>query len=63
MHPIYKWGQSVDLRVDVEAIQKLNYEDLKKEMKKSPKVFKNYKIKQSTNNFRSKLWYEKLRTL
>ena len=30
MHPVYKWGQAVDLRVDVEAIQKLNYEDLKK---------------------------------
>ena len=40
MHPVYKWGQSVDLRFDVEAIQKLNYEDLKKEMKKSPKFLR-----------------------
>ena len=40
MHPVYKWGQAVDLRVDVEAIQKLNYEDLKKEMKKSPKFLR-----------------------
>ena len=39
-HPIYNWGQAVDLRVDVEAIQKLNYEDLKKEMKKSPKFLR-----------------------
>ncbi|MBD1164141.1 exodeoxyribonuclease I, partial [Pelagibacterales bacterium SAG-MED11] len=40
MHPVYKWGQAVDLRVDIEAIQKLNYEDLKKEMKKSPKFLR-----------------------
>jgi exodeoxyribonuclease-1 len=40
MHPIYNWGQAIDLRVDVEAIQKLNYEDLKKEMKKSPKFLR-----------------------
>ena len=40
MHPVYKWGQAVDLRVDVEAIQKLNYEALKKEMKKSPKFLR-----------------------
>ena len=40
MHPVYKWGQAVDLRIDVEAVQKLNYEDLKKEMKKSPKFLR-----------------------
>ena len=40
MHPVYKWGQSVDLRFDVEAIQKLSYADLKKEMKKSPKFLR-----------------------
>ena len=40
IHPVYKWGQAVDLRVDIEAIQKLNYEDLKKEMKKSPKFLR-----------------------
>ena len=40
MHPVYKWGQSVDLRFNVEAIQKLSYEDLKKEMKKSPKFLR-----------------------
>ena len=40
MHPVYKWGQAVDLRIDVEAVQKLNYEDLKKEIKKSPKFLR-----------------------
>ena len=40
VHPVYNWGQAIDLRVDVEAIQKLNYEDLKKEMKKSPKFLR-----------------------
>jgi len=40
MHPVYKWGQSVDLRFDIETIQKLSYEDLKKEMKKSPKFLR-----------------------
>ena len=30
MHPVYKWGQAVDLRVDIEAIQKLNYARFKK---------------------------------
>ena len=44
VHPIYKWGQAVDLKVDVEAIQKLNYEDLKKEMKKSPKFLRTIKF-------------------
>jgi exodeoxyribonuclease-1 len=39
-HPIYNWGQAIDLRADVELIQKLNYEDLKKEMKKSPKFLR-----------------------
>ena len=33
-------GTIVDLRFDVEAIQKLSYEDLKKEMKKSPKFLR-----------------------
>ena len=40
MHPVYKWAQSVDLRFDIELIQKLSYEDLKKEMKKSPKFLR-----------------------
>jgi exodeoxyribonuclease-1 len=40
MHPVYKWAQAIDLRANVEAIQDLNYEDLKKEMKKSPKFLR-----------------------
>ena len=41
MHPVYSgWFQAIDLKVDVEAIQKLNYGDLKAEMKKSPKFLR-----------------------
>ena len=39
-HPVYQWAQAIDLRANVEAIQDLNYEDLKKEMKKSPKFLR-----------------------
>ena len=34
MHPVYKWGQVVNLSANIEELQKLNYQDLKKEMKK-----------------------------
>lgn len=37
IHPVYKWSQVVDLRIDPEPLFKLSYEDLKKEMKKTPK--------------------------
>src|SRR6056300_858589 len=40
MHPVYKWAQAIDLRAPVEVIQDLSYEDLKKEMKKSPKFLR-----------------------
>jgi len=43
MHPIYKWGQVVNLSSKIEELQKLNYQDLKKEMKKSPRFFKTIK--------------------
>ena len=43
MHPIYKWGQVVNLSSNIEELQKLNYLDLKKEMKKSPRFFKTIK--------------------
>ena len=33
-------GQAIDLRAPVEVIQDLSYEDLKKEMKKSPKFLR-----------------------
>merc|ERR1711871_1165369 len=40
-HPVYKgWFQAVDLRVDIELIQQLNYGDLKSEMRKSPKFLR-----------------------
>ena len=29
MHPVYKWGQVVNLSANIEELQKLNYQDLK----------------------------------
>jgi exodeoxyribonuclease I len=43
MHPIYKWGQVVNLSENIEELQKLNYQDLKKAMKKSPRFYKTIK--------------------
>ena len=43
MHPVYKWGQVVNLSANIEELQKLNYNDLKKEMKKSPRFYKTIK--------------------
>ena len=43
MHPIYKWGQVVNLSANIEELQKLNYQDLKKAMKKSPRFYKTIK--------------------
>ena len=43
MHPVYKWGQAVNLSSNIEELQKLNYQDLKKEMKKSPRFYKTIK--------------------
>ena len=40
IHPIYKWGQAVDLRVDVKPLLNLSISDLKVEMKKSPKFLR-----------------------
>jgi len=40
IHPIYQWGQAVDLRVDVESLLNLSVDDLKLEMKKSPKFLR-----------------------
>ena len=40
IHPIYQWGQAVDLRVDVEPLLNLSINDLKLEMKKSPKFLR-----------------------
>ena len=40
IHPIYKWGQAVDLRVDVKPLLNLSISDLKIEMKKTPKFLR-----------------------
>ena len=43
MHLVYKWGLAVNLSANIEELQKLNYQDLKKEMKKSPRFYKTIK--------------------
>ena len=43
MHPSYKWCQAVNLSENIEELQKLNYQDLKKAMKKSPRFYKTIK--------------------
>ena len=40
IHPIYQWGQAIDLRVDVEPLLKMSVNELKAEMKKTPKFLR-----------------------
>ena len=40
IHPVYKWGQAVDLRVDIEPILNMSINELKLEMKKTPKFLR-----------------------
>ena len=40
IHPVYKWGQAVDLRADIEPILNLSINELKLEMKKTPKFLR-----------------------
>ena len=40
IHPIYQWGQAVDLRVDVQPLLKMSINELKVEMKKTPKFLR-----------------------
>ncbi len=40
IHQIYKWGQAVDLRIDIEPILNMSINDLKLEMKKTPKFLR-----------------------
>ena len=40
IHPVYQWGQAVDLRVDVEPLLKMSINELKIEMKKTPKFLR-----------------------
>ena len=49
MHPVYKWGQVVNLSENIEELQKLNYQDLKKAMKKSPRFYKTIKSNKAPN--------------
>ncbi len=40
IHPIYQYGQAIDLRVDVEPLFKMSINELKVEMKKTPKFLR-----------------------
>jgi len=40
IHPVYQWGQVFDLRVDIEPLLNLSINELKKEMKKTPKFLR-----------------------
>ena len=40
IHPIYQWGQAVDLRFDVQPLLKMSINELKVEMKKTPKFLR-----------------------
>ena len=40
IHPIYQWGQAVDLRVEIEPLLKMSINELKLEMKKTPKFLR-----------------------
>ena len=40
IHPIYNWGQAVDLRSEIEPLFKMSINELKMEMKKTPKFLR-----------------------
>ena len=40
IHPIYQWGQAIDLRIDVEPLINMSINQLKTEMKKTPKFLR-----------------------
>ena len=40
VHPVYQWGQAVDLRVDVEPLLNLSVNEIKAELKKTPKFLR-----------------------
>ncbi len=40
IHPVYQWGQAVDLRVDVETLLNLSVNEIKSELKKTPKFLR-----------------------
>ena len=40
VHPVYQWSQAIDLKTDVEVLLKMSINELKKEMKKTPKFLR-----------------------
>ena len=40
IHPVYKWGQAIDIRVNIEPILNMSINELKLEMKKTPKFLR-----------------------
>jgi len=40
IHPVYQWGQAIDLRVNVEPLLKMSINEIKMEMKKTPKFLR-----------------------
>ena len=40
VHPVYQWGQVVDLRVDIEPLLNLSVNGIKSELKKTPKFLR-----------------------
>ena len=40
VHPVYQWGQAVDLRVNVESLLNLSVNEIKSELKKTPKFLR-----------------------
>ena len=40
VHPVYQWGQAIDLRIDVETLLNLSVNEIKVELKKSPKFLR-----------------------
>ncbi len=40
IHPVYQWGQAVDLRANVEPLMNMSINELKIEMKKTPKFLR-----------------------
>ena len=40
IHPLYRYAQVVDLRIDPDPLFKLSYQELKEEMKKTPKFLR-----------------------
>ena len=44
IHPVYKWGQTIDLKSDPVPLLNMSINELKVEMKKVTKIFENNPI-------------------